>query len=192
MPFFILFLTPQVVFSCIMCIVITCKSTYQFEMMIILETFLVAIDDGKLFTNLCTCVWTKLPKLGKKLNLWPFLGFTSCMLGLPFLFEKKECIIEKTNTCFVCLLFFKWMSAFLKFYWKAFSSYTRPSWHKDTPNCHKWQPTFGKTLEEEGRSFGQTQISSHTHVWSPNVGCLFFVFFCIGNKTLDYLLFFTE
>ncbi len=114
------FLNPPSCFSCIMCIVITCKSTYQFEMMIILETFLVAID-GKLFTNLCTCVWTKLPKLGKSLTYGHSLDSPLSLVGVSFLVEKKECIIEKTNTCFVlCLLFFKWMSAFLKVLLKGF------------------------------------------------------------------------
>jgi hypothetical protein len=34
---------------------------------------------------------------------------------------------------------------------------------------------LAKTLEEE-ESFGQSQISSHTHVWSPNVDAFSFVF----------------
>jgi hypothetical protein len=65
----------------------------SFEMMIILETFLVAID-GKLFTNLCTCVWTKcvwtkLPKLGKSLTYGHSLD-SPLAWSSSFHFEKED------------------------------------------------------------------------------------------------------
>lgn len=134
----------------------------------------------------------------KKLNPWPFIPWgwsssspTSCLVFL-FSLRRKMHNWEDKHMFHVPLVFQMDVS-FLKFYyWKAFSSYTRPSWHKDTPNCPQMGANFWQN-PQGGKSFGQSQISSHTHICGHLMWVPFFCFcFCIGNKTLDYLLFFIE